>query len=89
MTTEDLQSEKERVYKLFFEIAKSEQHFNTLQTKYRQIASLWLLGALGGIGYVLSKTKDGLYIDPFLIVIIICSIAIIGLILLWIMDLLV
>lgn len=93
MAPENPPLEKERIYELFFEIAKSEQDFNTLQTKYRQMASLWMLGAFAAVGYLLSKEPGQMYndtyINGYIISFVICVSTNIGLVLLWTTDILV
>lgn len=70
------------------QLGESEKHFNTLETEYRKLASIWLLAGFAGMGFVLG---ENLKIDvPREIVVMAIGLATsIGIFLLWIVDLLV
>lgn len=70
------------------ELGASERHFNELETEYRKLASLWLLAGFAGIGFIIRDApKIGL---PGEIAIMGIGLATsIGILLLWIVDLLV
>jgi hypothetical protein len=70
------------------ELGVIERHFNNLQSNYRALASTWLLAALAGIGFVISKELT-LRIPAELIIGAIGIAAGIGVYLLWVLDLLV
>jgi hypothetical protein len=78
----------DRVWKFFVEIGKQEQHFNNLQTRYRNMSSVWLLATFGAIGFVVSK-KLSISIDTKLLIAGISTAGCIGILLLWVIDLLV
>ena len=80
--------DKDRVWKMYAEIGTIERHFNDLQSKYRVMASTWLLAAFTGIGFVFSKTLNT-HIPEELIAAGIATASAIGISLIWILDLLV
>jgi len=78
----------ERIWKIYCELGVIERHFNNVQSNYRALASTWLLAALAGIGFVISKELT-LLIPSELIIVAIGIAAGIGVYLLWVLDLLV
>ena len=78
----------ERIWKIYCELGVIERHFNNVQSNYRALASTWLLAALAGIGFVISKELT-LRIPSELIIVAIGIAAGIGVYLLWVLDLLV
>ena len=67
------------------EIGESERHFNNIQAKYRLLASTWLLASFAGIGFVLR------FIDPpdkDLFICLVSSGGSIGVLLIWLVDIL-
>jgi hypothetical protein len=85
MTEEDFKSKKEDINKQIELITNSERHFNELETEYRKLASTWLLGALGAIGFILQA--QNLPIDKWYLVMGICWAASVGIYVLYILDL--
>jgi hypothetical protein len=75
-----------RVWEMIKEINETERHFNNLETKYRILASQWLLGSFAGIGFVLTEKTD-LPFDSLWIAIGICLVSSVGIFQLWRMDL--
>jgi hypothetical protein len=78
----------ERVWKIAQEIGVQERHFNGLQTGYRNMASAWLLAAFAGIGFALSQKLE-VTIDRELLITAIAVAGVVGIALLWVLDLLV
>lgn len=72
----------------FAEFGAYERHFNDTQSRYRTLASTWLLGAVAAIGFVLTKQLN-VDIDPSLLIAAIATAAAGGVGLLWNLDLLV
>ena len=70
------------------ELGEQQRHFNGLQSHYRTMASTWLLGTLTGIGLVYSD-KVVLPIPPELAVAVLATAASLGIVLLWMLDILV
>lgn len=79
---------KDQIWKIYTEIGTIERHFNDLQSKYRVMASTWLLAAFAGIGFVFSRTLNTT-IPEELIAAGIATASAIGISLIWILDLLV
>ena len=75
-------------WEILQELGASERHFNSLETEYRKLASIWLLASFGGIGFLL-KNDPGLAIPRELAIGGIGLAGSIGIFLLWIVDLLV
>src|SRR5262245_830160 len=76
------------LWKIFDFIAEQERHFNNLQSKYRVLASAWLLASLSGIGFVikeLTRPTD----SPYLLIAAIAAAGGTGIYLLWVVDILV
>lgn len=78
----------DRVWKLVQEIGEQERHFNDIQARYRSMASIWLLATFSAIGFVISKTIS-IDIDPEVLIAITAAAGGIGIILLWVVDLMV
>lgn len=78
----------DRVWKVIEEIDGQEQHFNDLQAQYRNMASVWLLSTFAAIGFVVSKTIS-IGIDQELLISGIAGAGCVGILLLWVVDLLV
>jgi hypothetical protein len=70
------------------ELGKSERHFNDLETEYRKLASIWLLAAFAGMGFIL-KENPQMAVPREVALVAIGLAASIGIFLLWIVDLLV
>ena len=79
---------KDQIWKMYAEIGGIERHFNDLQSKYRVMASTWLLAAFAGVGFIFSKTLVT-SIPEELIAAGIATASAIGISLIWILDLLV
>ena len=67
-------------------IASHEQHFNGLQAGLRQLASAWLLAALGAIAWLVKSKVDGSMLDPRLLIAIVAAMGNLGLLVTWILD---
>jgi hypothetical protein len=80
--------EFDHVWEVYKHVSEFEHHFNTLQSAYRTLASTWLLAMFVGVGYVLTSSVDW-PIDKFFIVAAVAVFTTVGLIILWLMDLLV
>ncbi len=79
----------EKTWKIVSECGEQERHFNGLQNSYRTLASTWLLAMFGGIGFFLAqKLEYGNSYRLFLIWAVALA-GCLGLVLLWVMDLLV
>ena len=77
-----------RVWEIMKEVSAAERHFNELETKYRILASQWLLASFAGIGFVLTAKTD-LPFNNLWVVIGICLVSAVGIFQLWRMDLIV
>jgi hypothetical protein len=82
-------NEFDRVWKIFTEIGVLERHFNELESRYRSLASSWLLATFVGIGFVVAQPTIELPIERLLVVTIIAVAGTIGITLLWNADLMV
>lgn len=71
----------------YWKLEDSEKHFNNIQAGIRGLASAWLLSAIGAIAFLVQKySQEAWWIQPELIVLIICAMASLGLLVLWIID---
>lgn len=77
----------ERVWRIVEHIGVLECHFNNLQAKYRTMASGWLLATFSAIGFVIVNHIENGF--ELLIVAGIAAAGCIGIVLLWVVDLLV
>jgi len=77
----------ENVWKVFTELGVAERHFNDLQTRYRALASTWLLASFAATGFILSQTNLSIPIDRLLLIAGVGVAASIGILLLWNLDL--
>lgn len=71
------------------EIGAYERHFNELQSKYRALASTWLLATFGAVGFVLSQDSLQLPFDRLAGASALALAGAIGIALLWNLDLMV
>lgn len=74
-----------RVWDLVKELDDREKHFNDLQSRYRTLASTWLLAAFAGCGFVFSKALTA-PVSSHLIAIFIALAGACGIMLLWVLD---
>src|SRR4051794_3282259 len=72
--------------KAYSSIATYEHHFNDMETEVRKFASAWLLASLGAIAYLVRQQLTGLLVDAKLLIVIVCLMANLGLLILWILD---
>jgi hypothetical protein len=70
------------------ELGVTERHFNQLEAEYRKLASIWLLAAFAGMGFVLKENLH-LAVPAEIALVAIGLAASVGIFLLWIVDLLV
>ena len=66
-----------------------ERHFDELESKYRALASTWVLATFVGIGFVLTRGELQLPFDRLVAVTAVGVAGSAGIVLLWVMDLLV
>jgi hypothetical protein len=79
--------EFDKVWSILTECGAQERHFNTLQGAYRGLASTWLLAMFGGLGFVLKDMAESR--EKWLVV---CGLGVaagVGILLLWMLDVLV
>ena len=81
--------EYERIWGFVLEIGTAERHFNSLQQTYRALASTWLLGSCAGAGFVFKEWHDPSSIERTVLLGSIGLLGGIGIVLLWVVDLLV
>jgi hypothetical protein len=79
--------EFDRVWSILTECGEQERHFNTLQSAYRGLASTWLLAMFGGLGFMVKDMAT--YPDKWLMIFGLGLAAAIGILLLWMLDVLV
>lgn len=75
------------IWKVFTELGVAERHFNDLQTRYRALASTWLLASFTAAGFILSQSSLDIPIDRLIMIAGIGIAASIGILLLWNLDL--
>jgi len=75
----------DQLMEIYNHIGEEERHFNSLELEYRKLASHWLLVTLGAIGFVLSK-KEVVPINIWILVIGICVAAMVGILVIWFLD---
>jgi hypothetical protein len=73
------------VWNIYKNLTAQCEHFNTLESTYRALASTWLLAAFAGIGFIL---KD-IHSERELYVAAIAAAGAVGILLLWLLDLMV
>lgn len=76
----------DQIWKIYQEIGRFELHFNDLESRYRTIASTWILGAFAAMGFAWSADL-GVPEDKYLIVAVIGLCVCLGLGLLVMLDL--
>lgn len=79
---------REQLWATYCELGLMERHLGAQQTRYRALASTWLLAALGAMGFVLSERFKG-QIPDLMVIGLIGFASSLGICLLWAIDLLV
>ena len=77
----------DKVWAMMLELGEQQRHFNQMQTQYRTIASTWLLATIAALGFVYSK--ENVPLSPDILAASLSVVAAIGIVLLWILDILV
>lgn len=77
------------IWTIYSDIKDFEHHFNNLVTKYRTLASTWLLATFGGVGFVISKDMQWDLINEAALIALIGFFGLVGVWLIWLMDLMV
>ncbi len=77
----------EMVWAVVKECGEEERHFNNLQGVYRSIASTWLLGTFGAVGYLLFNKEPSPKDHHELLASLICLAGAFGVSMLWMLDL--
>lgn len=67
-------------------IVSYEHHFNDLQAGLRQLASVWLMAAMGAIAWMIQEKLDTPAMDVRLLMAIVCTLGNAGLLIIWILD---
>lgn len=88
MSTQENHDSFDNIWKIVAEIGTTERHFNDLQSKYRTLASTWLLAAFSAMGFIVSEVIE-INVEKELLISGIAIAALIGIMLLWVIDLLV
>jgi hypothetical protein len=78
-------AEFNRLWEITKEINENIRHYNEHQTKYRTLASQWLIAAMVGIGF-LFDANTGLPFSNHILILLICLISALGILQLWRMD---
>ncbi len=81
-------SEVERSWQQLLEAGQYERHFDVLEGTYRTLASTWLLAAFAGVGFTIANAKH-MPFDWQLAAAFIALLGAIGLLLLWMLDVMV
>jgi len=74
------------VWDIYKNLTEQCEHFNSIESTYRTLASTWLLAAFAGIGFVLKDIRSE---HGSLFIAAIASAAAVGIFLLWLLDLMV
>jgi hypothetical protein len=82
---EDFNYSRDELWAFYCEIGLSERHFNTIQEKYRLLASTWLLGAIAAVAYLYTH-QHGFPFRATALGAAIGFVSSIGISLLWILD---
>lgn len=82
-------NEQERVliFQMYSNFIQSIKHFDIMQTFYRLMASTFLLGSFGAIGFLFSTQNKNLSYENIFPVILICCIGMASILSLWHLDL--
>ena len=81
-----ISSVPDSVDKAYASIATYEHHFNDMEMEVRKFASAWLLASLGAIAYLVRQQLTDSLVDAKLLIVIVCLMANLGLLILWILD---
>lgn len=79
-------NKKSIAYGLYFKLISYENHYNLIQTKYKALATTWMLAAFIGIGYLLGGKETGIPFNILISTMLICLLAAEGIILVWFLD---
>jgi protein-S-isoprenylcysteine O-methyltransferase Ste14 len=83
------EAEFQYVWAMLQEFGLTERHFNEMESRYRALASTWLLASFAGMGYVAAQPRLGIDVNRWLIITLIAFAGTLGIALLWNLDLLV
>lgn len=78
----------DRAWEFTKEINENIRHYNEHQTKYRTLASQWLIAAMAGVGFLFSA-NTGFPFDNLILIMLISLISALGILQLWRIDLVV
>jgi hypothetical protein len=78
--------DESRVWEMYKLLVAQCEHFNKLESTYRALASTWLLAAFAGIGFVARDLRDP---DRLGLIAAVSTAGALGIVLLWVLDLLV
>lgn len=84
----DSEPSHEKISLSYTEIGEMERHLLSIQARCRLLSSLWLWGAFAGMAYILAENLN-LHISNELIFLGINTTALLGICILWLLDLLV
>jgi hypothetical protein len=75
------------VEEAYWKLAEIEQRFNTTQAATRALASTWMLAAFSAIAFLIRSQNGGTWLmPPLMLVVLVSTMAVIGLFVLWIVD---
>jgi len=80
-------NKKTFVFTMYCKLGSFEQHLDTITTKYKYLALSWMLACYASIGFLLSNEVTHITFNPLFAVIVAGIIGIIGVVLLWNLDL--
>jgi hypothetical protein len=86
MTSKADPASEDLVWDVYKSLTAQCEHFNSIESTYRTLASTWLLAAFAGIGFIMKDIQSE---DVPLFIAAVASAAAIGIFLLWLLDLMV
>jgi len=71
----------------YWKLSEMVAGFNGIQARTRQMASAWMLAAFSGVAVLLRQSPENTWlVSPFVLVFVVCILAIVGLVVLWMID---
>ncbi len=74
---------------MYLALDEQERHFNDLESRYRTLASTWLLATFAALGFLATKKTDAISVSPLLVMSFVAFCGGAGIVLLWNLDLMV
>lgn len=74
------------IFSMYLKLVQFEHHIDVISTRYKYMALSWIFGIYAAIGFMMSTEVENLPFDPIFSVIMLCVIGVVGLSIIWHLD---